>query len=77
MAVQEAVERLQRTLEIEDEEETNEGEDNEETKKASEAGKPTVPIGQLLILVDLYASGESQQSICHVPSFIEVQQFQG
>ncbi|KAF8189305.1 hypothetical protein BJ912DRAFT_967076 [Pholiota molesta] len=56
MAVQEAVERLQRTLEIEDEEDTNEGEDNEETKKAPEAGKQTIPMGQLLILVDLYAS---------------------
>lgn len=59
MAVQEAIERLQHTLEIEDEERTNEGEDNEETKKAPEAGKQTMPIGQLLILMDLYASGES------------------
>ncbi|KAF9482730.1 hypothetical protein BDN70DRAFT_892362 [Pholiota conissans] len=52
MAVQEAVERLQRTLETEKDEEEAE----EETKATEGAAKTTTPVGQLLILVGLYAS---------------------
>jgi len=56
MTVQEAAERLEHSLEREEEEEEEEPES-------------TSPIDQLLILIDLYASGESDHSLFRSISF--------
>ena len=59
MTVQEAMERLERTL-------GEEGEDDDDVEKGVardgnvlHSGKQSSPIVQLLILIDLYSSGES------------------
>lgn len=54
MSVQEAAERLERDLEREEEEDEKDEKGREE---ASSVNKRNSPIAQLLILMDLYASG--------------------
>jgi len=61
MTVQEAAERLEHSLEQEEEDESDEKEGNRP--------KSTSLIDQLLILIDLYASGESDHNLWECVSF--------
>lgn len=61
MTVQEAAERLEHSLEREEEDESDEKEGNQP--------QSTSPINQLLILIDLYASGESNYTLLKCISF--------